>query len=282
LKKNLKRKIDLLVLSDIHLGTYGCHAEELIKYLQSVKPKTIVLNGDIIDGWNFSKNYFPPSHLQVISELMNFLTNGTKIIYLPGNHDEFARKFSGRKMGNLIIDNKAVLDLNGEKVWIFHGDVFDISMKQSKWLAKIGGVGYDWLILTNRLINKLLVKFGKERISISKKIKSSVKSAIRYISDFEDTAINLAIQQNYDVVICGHIHQPCDRMIENQLGKIRYLNSGDWIENLTSLEYNEGAWHLYHFHQDQLLHNKQLIIEKLPFLKNKEIFHNLTQEFQLQ
>lgn len=282
MKKNLKRKIDLLVLSDIHLGTYGCHAEELIKYLQSIKPKTIVLNGDIIDGWNFSKNYFPPSHLQVISELMNFLAQGTKIIYLPGNHDEFARKFAGRKMGNLIIDNKAVLNLNNKKVWIFHGDVFDISMKQSKWLAKIGGVGYDWLILTNRLINKTLQKLGKERVSLSKRIKDSVKTAVKFISDFEDTAINLAIQQNYDVVICGHIHQPCDKYIEKQEGKIRYLNSGDWIENLTSLEYNDGEWTLYQYQKDQALHQQQMVLEKLPFLKNKEIFFNLTQEFQLQ
>ncbi len=282
MKKNLKRKIDLLVLSDIHLGTYGCHAEELLKYLQSIKPKTIVLNGDIIDGWNFSKNYFPPSHLQVISELMNFLTRGTKIIYLPGNHDEFARKFAGRKMGNLSIDNKVVLQLNGERVWIFHGDVFDISMKQSKWLAKIGGVGYDWLILINRMVNKGLMKLGKERISLSKRIKDSVKSAILYINDFEDTAINLGLQHEYNVDICGHIHQPCDRLVKNENGQIRYLNSGDWIENLTALEYNEGAWNLYQYQQDQALHHKKLIVEKLPFLKNKEIFFNLTQEFQLQ
>ncbi|GGB66126.1 UDP-2,3-diacylglucosamine hydrolase [Flavobacterium suaedae] len=246
-----KRIVDLVVLSDVHLGTYGCHAKELLSYLSTIKPKTLILNGDIIDIWQFRKSYFPKSHLKVIKKLIDFASKGTKVYYITGNHDEMLRKFSDTSMGNISLVDKVVLELNGKKAWFFHGDVFDSSVNHAKWIAKLGGIGYDYLILLNRFINWILVKMGKEPYSLSKKIKSSVKKAVKFISDFENTAAELAIENGYDYVICGHIHEPKIENIENKKGSVTYLNSGDWIENLTALEYNKRRWKLYqHVHED--------------------------------
>jgi len=142
----LKRKVEVAVISDVHLGTYGCHAKQLITYLNSIEPKHLILNGDIVDIWQFSKRYFPKSHLKVIKKIMNFATEGTKVTYITGNHDEMLRKFSDTTIGNISIVNKKVLDLDGKKAWFFHGDVFDVSIQNAKWLAKLGGYGYDLLI----------------------------------------------------------------------------------------------------------------------------------------
>lgn len=240
-----KRIVDLVVLSDVHLGTYGCHAKELLSYLSTIKPKTLILNGDIIDIWQFRKSYFPKSHLKVIKKLIDFASKGTKVYYITGNHDEMLRKFSDTSMGNISLVDKVVLELNDKKAWFFHGDVFDSSINHAKWIAKLGGIGYDYLILLNRFINWVLVKMGREPYSLSKKIKSSVKKAVKFISDFENTAAELAIENGYDYVICGHIHEPKIEKIENKKGTVTYLNSGDWIENLTALEYNKRRWKLY-------------------------------------
>lgn len=246
-----KRKVELVVLSDIHLGTYGCHAKELLHYLNSIKPKTLVLNGDIIDIWQFRKSYFPKSHLKVIRKIIDFTSKGTKVYYLTGNHDEMLRKFSGTNFGSFKLDDKLVLDLDGSKAWLFHGDVFDASVQHSKWIAKLGGWGYDYLILMNRFVNWCLAKMGKEPYSFSKKIKGSVKKAVKFISDFENTATDLAIENGYDFVICGHIHEPKITEVENRHGKTTYLNSGDWIENLTALEYNKKRWKLYRYSENK-------------------------------
>lgn len=246
-----KRKVDLLVLSDIHLGTYGCHAEELLHYLKSIHPARIVLNGDIIDMWQFSKRYWPQSHMQVVRKLMGFAAKGVPVHYLTGNHDEMMRKFAGMELGNLSVENKLVLDLpGGQRAWLFHGDVFDVTMQHARWLAKLGGWSYDMLILLNRGVNLALAKLGRNKISLSAKIKKSVKSAVKFINNFEHTAAELAIHQGYDFVICGHIHQPEIRKITLQQGSVMYLNSGDWVENLTALEYYDGQWHLFRYQQD--------------------------------
>ncbi|TRW25712.1 UDP-2,3-diacylglucosamine diphosphatase [Flavobacterium zepuense] len=246
-----KRIVDLVVLSDVHLGTYGCHAKELLAYLSAIKPKILVLNGDIIDIWQFRKSYFPKSHLKVVKKMLDFAAKGTKVYYITGNHDEMLRKFSDTSMGNFSIVDKVVLELDGKKAWFFHGDIFDNSVHHAKWIAKLGGIGYDYLILLNRFINYILVKLGREPYSLSKKIKASVKKAVKFISDFETTAADLAIENNYDYVICGHIHEPKLEVKENKKGKVTYLNSGDWIENLTALEYNKKSWKLYR-HDDTL------------------------------
>ncbi|MCB0443197.1 MAG: UDP-2,3-diacylglucosamine diphosphatase [Flavobacterium sp.] len=245
-----KRKVEVVVISDAHLGTFGCHAKELNYYLSTIKPKILILNGDIIDIWQFRKSYFPKSHLKVIKKIIDLASKGTEVYYITGNHDEMLRKFSDTKIGNFSILDKLVLELDDKKAWIFHGDVFDASVQHSKWIAKLGGWGYDMLILANRSINWMLQKMGKEPYSFSKKIKANVKKAVKFISDFEVTASELAIENNYDYVICGHIHEP--KMIRkvNKRGTTFYLNSGDWVENLTALEYNKKRWKLYRYDKD--------------------------------
>jgi UDP-2,3-diacylglucosamine pyrophosphatase LpxH len=253
-----KRKVELVVLSDVHLGTYGSHATELNNYLSSIKPKTLVLNGDIIDIWQFRKSYFPKTHLKVIQKIISFASKGTKVYYVTGNHDEMLRKFSDTAMGNFSLVNKLVLELDDKKAWIFHGDVFDASVNHAKWIAKLGGKGYDYLIVCNRMFNWCLTRIGKEPYSFSKKIKASVKKAVKHISDFEETATELAIENKYDFVICGHIHEPKIIKKENKNGSTMYLNSGDWVENLTALEYNKKRWKLYRYQESAFTEEENL------------------------
>ena len=184
-----KREVDLVVISDIHLGTYGCQAESLYKYLKSISPKTVVLNGDIIDIWQFKKRYWPKSHMKIIKHIMNWVTEGITVYYVTGNHDELLRKFVGFEMNSFKVVNKVVLTLEDNKAWIFHGDVFDVTMQYSKWLTKLGAIGYDTLILINSIVNKISYAFGKGRISLSKRIKDSVKSAVKFINNLAKTSI---------------------------------------------------------------------------------------------
>lgn len=243
---DLKRKPQIVVISDTHLGTYGCHAKELLQYLKSIQPDLLILNGDIIDIWNLSKSYFPASHMDVLRRIMKMASKGTKVVYITGNHDDMLRKYTDLEMGNLEIVDKYLLRLNGKKAWFFHGDVFDNTTKGwAKFLAKLGGKGYDWLILINRLINWVLERFGQEKMSFSKRVKDSVKKAVTWVNSFETTAAELAIEKGYDYVICGHIHKQQIREIRTEKGKVQYLNSGDWVENLTALEYDNGQWRIY-------------------------------------
>lgn len=274
-----RRKVEIVVLSDIHLGTFGCHAEDLLRYLKTIKPDRIILNGDIIDMWQFSKRYWPKSHMQVIKHITGLLAKGTKIAYLPGNHDEMLRKFSGFRLGSFLIDNKLVLRLGRKRAWVFHGDVFDVTMRYSKWLAKLGAIGYDTLILINTFVNWCLQKFGKEKISLSKKVKDSVKSAIKFINNFEKIAAEIAISKGYDYVICGHIHQPEIKVIETEKGSVTYLNSGDWVENLTALEYDGKEWSIYKYKDDPFANSVKLPKRLREKMDNDEIFQDLVNEF---
>lgn len=265
-----RRYVDVVVMSDLHLGTYGCHADEIVTYLKSITPRILVLNGDVIDGWQFSKRYFPVTHMQVIKEIMSLLSKGTRVIYITGNHDEMLRRYTDLEMGNFQLTDKMVMEINGKMTWIFHGDVFDATTKGSaKMLAKLGGHGYDMLILINSFINWGLRLMGREKMSFSKKVKNSVKKAVSWIADFEQTAAELAIEKKYDYVICGHIHQPQHRVIETKDGKVTYLNSGDWIENLTALEYVNDEWKIFHYDAKDFEAQKAMIVKmekKLPEL----------------
>lgn len=281
--RSTKRAIDILVISDIHLGTYGCHAKELLHYLKGIKPKMVILNGDIIDIWQFSKNYWPKSHMKVVRHFVTWISKGVKTYYVTGNHDEMLRKFVGMKMGSLRIVNKVILDLpDNKKAWVFHGDVFDVTMQHSKWLAKMGAVGYDTLILINRFVNFISEKvFRKGKISLSKKIKNSVKSAVKFINNFEQTSADIGISNGYDYVICGHIHQPEQRVITTEEGSIEYLNSGDWIENLSALEFANGEWTIYKFSEAERM-EMQLNKEKgedEADLNTQQLFGNMLAEF---
>ncbi|MES2397426.1 MAG: UDP-2,3-diacylglucosamine diphosphatase [Bacteroidota bacterium] len=276
-----KRDVEVVVISDVHLGTYGCHAKELLQYLKSIKPKKLILNGDIIDIWQFNKRYWPASHMQVIKHITGLIAKDVKVYYVTGNHDEMLRRFVGFKMGSLKIVNKVVLKLDGRKAWIFHGDVFDVTMQHAKWLAKLGAQGYDLLILINRAVNFISQKMGKGKISLSKKIKNSVKGAVKFVNAFEQTAADIGISNEFDYVVCGHIHQPEIREIKNDVGSIMYLNSGDWIENLTALEYNEGEWSIYKYHEDEFAKSVDLNEPQHVSLNNSQLFENLIQEFNI-
>jgi UDP-2,3-diacylglucosamine pyrophosphatase LpxH len=253
MKTHAVRNIDVLVLSDIHLGTYGCHAKELLKYLKTVRPQKVILNGDIIDIWQFSKKYWPKSHMKVIKKFVKYITNEIPVYYITGNHDEMLRKFTDFDLGSFHLRNELVLTLDGKKTWFFHGDLVDVSMRYSKMLAKIGGKSYDMLVLVNRAINYLFSKKEANKIQFSKHIKQSVKRAIKFISDYEKVSVEIAAAKKYDAVVCGHIHQPKIQEYELNNEIITYINSGDWVESLTSLEYYDGRWHLYKYIQDPII-----------------------------
>ncbi len=244
-----KREVDIVVISDVHLGTYGCQAKELLRYLKSIKPKILILNGDIIDIWQFSKSYFPETHTKVLRRILKFVTDGVPVYYLTGNHDEMLRKFADFNLGSFQLLNKVLLTIDGKKAWIFHGDVFDVTMQHSKWLAKLGAVGYDTLIIINSFVNWCLTAIGRQKMSFSQKIKGKFKDAVKFINHFEQTAADLAVDKKYDYVICGHIHHAEIRQIQNtnQTGSVLYLNSGDWVESLTALEYMHGEWKVYQY-----------------------------------
>ncbi|RPD45733.1 UDP-2,3-diacylglucosamine diphosphatase [Hymenobacter sediminis] len=246
-----RRRVEVVVISDVHLGTYGCHAAELLRYLRSVRPKVLVLNGDIVDIWQFSKNYWPPAHMRLVRHLVGLMAKGTRVHYLTGNHDELLRRFAGTRLGALSVANKLVLELPHGKTWLFHGDVFDVTMRHARWLARLGAHGYDALILLNRLVNFLLAKAGRPRVALSKAVKDRVKGAVSLIGDFEQTAATIAADAGYRYVACGHIHQPALKSINTPRGEVGYLNSGDWVENLTALEYTTSqGWQLYHYALD--------------------------------
>jgi len=243
-----KRPVDVVVLSDLHLGTYGSRAKEITGYLRSIAPQMLILNGDIIDIWQFSKHYFPAAHFCVIKEIIQMMSNGTRVIYITGNHDETLRRYSGIDLGNFQLTDKLVIEINNKMTWIFHGDVFDNTTRGgAKILAKLGSTGYGLLIVLNRVINSALRLFGYDRISLSKKIMAGVNKAVAKINDLETIAAQLAIEKKYDYVICGHIHQPCKKRVSTERGSVTYLNSGDWIEHLSALEYHDNDWHVYNY-----------------------------------
>ena len=280
--KSKKREVELVVISDVHLGTHGCHAKELLQYIRSIDPKTVILNGDIIDIWQFKKHYWPKSHMKIIKHIISWITNDVKVYYITGNHDEMLRKFSGFNMNSFQIVNKVVLKFGDKAAWFFHGDVFDVTMQHSKWLTKLGAVGYDFLIQLNLFVNAISQFFGKGRISLSKKIKNSVKSAVKYINGFEQVAADIAIENAYDFVVCGHIHQPKIKTYRNSLGETIYMNSGDWVENLTALEFNNGSWEIYTYDESDYLDkdDKYIFTDDLD-RSNKEIFNALLNDFKL-
>jgi UDP-2,3-diacylglucosamine pyrophosphatase LpxH len=269
----IKRPVELVVVSDVHLGTFGCRAKELLSYLKSIEPQTLILNGDIIDIWQFSKSYFPKSHMKVVRYILKLAMNGTKIYYITGNHDEMLRKFTGMNFGEIELVNKLELTLDGQKTLFFHGDVFDFSVQHAKWLAKLGGKCYDYLIHLNTFVNFISSKLGGKRVSLSKAIKNSVKQAVSFVQNFEESAVNYAHQEHCQTVVCGHIHQQSNKLVEIKETAVRYLNSGDWIENLTALEYHQKEWTIYQY-------TEQLVEEHLNDFEENGLA-NFLKDFKL-
>ena len=226
-------KYQAIIVSDLHLGTKDSKAEEFIEFLEKHPTDLLILNGDIIDGWALNRGAkWKKQHTKVISKLLK-LSNKTQIIWIRGNHDEFLQEFMGNHFGGIEIREDYVLDIRNtvESYYIFHGDVIDIFITKYKWLSKIGAIGYDFALWLNRWYNKYRVWRKLPYQSISQKIKSGVKAATNYVNDFEVTALSMASKKGCHGVMCGHIHQPEDRMINGK----RYLNSGDWVENMTAI-----------------------------------------------
>jgi UDP-2,3-diacylglucosamine pyrophosphatase LpxH len=237
-------KHQAIIVSDLHLGTKDSKAEEFIEFIEKNPTDLLILNGDIVDGWALNRGTkWKKQHTKVISKLLQ-LSNKTRIIWIRGNHDEFIQEFIGTHLGAIEIREDYKLDINNtmESYYIFHGDVIDVFITKYKWLSKIGSVGYDFALWLNRVYNTYRKWRKLPYISISQKIKESVKVATNYVNDFEVTALSMATKKGCNGVICGHIHQPADRMI----GGNRYLNSGDWIENMSAiLVDNDGKLYLY-------------------------------------
>jgi len=247
----LEMKYKAIIVSDLHLGTKDSKAEEFIEFIEEHPTDLLILNGDIIDGWALNRGAkWKKKHTKVISKLLK-LSNTTQIIWIRGNHDEFLHEFMGNHFGGIEIREDYTLryseyieyDIWIQKCYyIFHGDVIDVFITKYKWLAKIGSVGYDFALWLNRVYNGYRKWRKLPYQSISQKIKSGVKVATNYINDFEVTALSMATKKGCDGVMCGHIHQPEDRMINGK----RYLNSGDWIENMSAICIdNTGKVYLY-------------------------------------
>lgn len=282
MSKAASRTVELVCISDVHLGTYGSKAEALLSYLKSIQPKTLILNGDIFDIWQFKKSYFPAIHMKVLKQLCNMMAKGSKVFYITGNHDEMLRKFNGFSLGNFQIVNHLTLELDKKKVWFFHGDIFDIVIQNSRWLAKLGAIGYDTLILLNTFINSIYQFVGRGPVQFSKSIKDNVKKSKKYIGEFEQSAAAQGIKRGMDYIVCGHIHKPEMREITIDKEKVWYLNSGDWVENYSALEFNNKKWSMYYHEAISQQSNERVALLEgdmdIVDMDNKKIFNLLIDE----
>ena len=222
-------KIEALFISDVHLGSKGSNAEQVLDVLKKYQPNHLFLVGDIIDGWLLKRKFrWPQSHTNVLRKILSYSKNGTKVVYIPGNHDEFLREYLDLSFGNITITNEVMFN----DTYITHGDLYDGVVKL-KWLGILGSIGYDFAISIDRRLKKL----GFKR-SLSKFLKDKVKEAVKFITSFEDELCRQATIRNCKTVICGHIHHPEDKMING----VRYLNCGDWIENNSYIIYNDNQY----------------------------------------
>ena len=275
----MKRNLDILVISDLHLGTYGSEADEVLAYLDSIDADKIVINGDFVDIMLFNKRFWPSSHMKVIKYFLDLISEGKEIYYVTGNHDELIRKFVNFKIQNFKIVNQIVLDTPEGKVWMFHGDVFDFSI-QTAWLTKLAGFLYDYMIIFNSWVNKKIMRpLGRKRLNFSKIIKANVKTAVQYFANFERNAAEIAEKNGYKYVVCGHIHTPKIESFEINGKEIIYMNSGDWLESLSSLEYVNNEWSIYmHKRTEKDFKNDES--SKIE-MTNKELYKDLIAEFKI-
>ena len=275
----MKRNLDILVISDLHLGTYGSEADEVLAYLDSINADKIVINGDFVDIMLFNKRFWPSSHMKVIKYFLDLISQGKEIYYVTGNHDELMRKFLNFKIQNFKIVNQIVLDTAKGKVWIFHGDVFDFSI-QTQWLTKLAGFLYDYMIIFNSWINKKIMRpLGRKRLNFSKTIKSNVKTAVQYFANFEMKAAEVAQKNGYKYVVCGHIHTPKIKSFNINGEQVIYMNSGDWLESLSSLEYVDNKWSIY-MHKRTEQEYKGDNDSRIEMTK-KELYKELIAEFKI-
>jgi len=251
LKNNMLQKFyPTIVISDVHLGTEYAKVKQLANFLRSVNCHTLIMNGDIIDGWHLQKggrNIWKPEHTELFKIIMKMMENhDTKVIYVRGNHDDFLDHIAPFAFANFQIVKDYMHERNGKRYYVVHGDIFDHITTNMTWLAKLGDVGYSMLLWINKLYNLYRAKKGLAYFSLSQVIKQKVKSAVSYISDFENELASLAVSRQADGIICGHIHQPADKRIDG----IHYLNSGDWVETMSALlEHEDGTWEVYRYQE---------------------------------
>lgn len=241
-----RRRYRTLWISDVHLGTRGCNAEMLIDFLDHVDSETMYLVGDMIDGWRLKKRfYWPAAHNDVVWRLLKRARRGTRMIYIPGNHDEVFRQFSGLDFGGIAIRRKAIHETaDGRRLLVLHGDEFDAITLAHRWLAYIGDNAYTLLMALNRQVNAFRRRFGLPYWSLSKHAKARVKNAVAFISHFEEVVAHAAGARGVDGVVCGHIHTAEIR----EIGGVAYYNDGDWVEGCTALvEHFDGRMELLHW-----------------------------------
>jgi UDP-2,3-diacylglucosamine pyrophosphatase LpxH len=230
-----------IIISDVHLGAEESKAKEVVRFLKKHKCDKLILNGDIVDGWQLRRSgKWKKKHTRFFRVVLKMIEKyNTEVIYVRGNHDDFLDNVLPFSIGKMSIVRDYELISNEKKFWVVHGDIFDSITTNMKWLAKLGDIGYTLLLWINKHYNNYRMKRGKPYFSLSKEIKAKVKSAVSYISDFEKELVTLAKAKNYAGVICGHIHHPSI----GQYGDLVYMNSGDWVESLSALvEDKNGKW----------------------------------------
>lgn len=234
----MAKQVKALYISDVHLGSRGSKAEDLLEVLKEYEPKTLYIVGDFIDGWLLKKrHYWPQAHTNVVRKILSYTKKGTHVVYITGNHDDFLRSYDHEDYGNVTIIDEIVVD----DILIMHGDKFDEIVMNSKWLAKLGSVGYEFVLSLNNGIKMIRKTLGLRPKSFSKWVKAKVKGAYSFIRSFETQLANEAEKKGCHTVICGHIHTPNDKYI----GNIRYLNCGDWIENYSYIIHDENGISLH-------------------------------------
>lgn len=244
-----RRKFRTIWISDIHLGTKGCNADLLIDFLDSVDSETMYLVGDIIDGWRLKKKFFwPAAHNDIVWRLLKRAKRGTRIVYIPGNHDEMFRQYTGLNFGGIEIRRAAFRDTaDGRRLMVLHGDEFDAVMLSHRWLAFVGDALYHFMMGVNHWVNAVRRKLDLPYWSLSKMAKHKVKNAVEFIGKYEEVVARAAAERRVDGVVCGHIHTAEHRMIDD----IEYWNDGDWVEGCNALvEHADGRMEILHWPQE--------------------------------
>jgi UDP-2,3-diacylglucosamine pyrophosphatase LpxH len=232
-------KVRTVWISDLHLGTPGCQANRLLDFLRSVDCETLYLVGDIVDGWQLKRTwYWPQAHNDVVQKILRKARRGTRVVFIPGNHDEFARHFVQHNFGGIeVLDDAMHLTADGRVLWVLHGDLFDGVIQCAKWLAHLGDQSYEFTLRLNRYLNSMRARLGMPYWSLSRYLKLRVKRAVSYVNDFEVAVSREALRRGADGVVCGHIHHAELR----EIGGVLYANDGDWVESLTALvEHADG------------------------------------------
>lgn len=240
------------MISDVHLGTASCQAGELLSYLNSINPGKLILNGGLIAMFPTGENYFPKSHFEVIKRIIEMASKGTSVFCICGNNNLISSKLKGLKLGNIHLVEELELNLDGKKAWFVHGDTFNFRFPLARAMAKSGKLGFKFFKGLNRLDTRLKQVFKIPESRLKKGMENKVKFHVKPTANFELTVSSIAIAMGYKYVVCGHNHQPDMRRKVTKKGICLYLNSGDWIKNLTALEYKNKRWDLYRFQDDKL------------------------------